>query len=327
VAAALVFGLAAVIEQRSTKLVRQRRALSPRLLVDLARQPLWLAGICADLAGFVLQVVALRFGPLALVEPILVCDLIFAAVISAYLRRRWDPVMFTGVVACAAGVAGFLAIARPSGGESTMNLANVLPLAAALAAAVAGSLALARRSRRARPLALALACGINYGVAAFLVKLITSDFRGVPSLLASWPIYALAVVAPLGFLLNQNAFQQGTLISPVLAVITATDPLVSIGIAHFWLHESLTGSPAGVAGAVVSLALMTAGIVALAHRAPVAAGTASGLAQVTTCLTVWSIARDCAEMPLGPQHASHRCHQPRQPPVTDAAASTPTPRP
>jgi drug/metabolite transporter (DMT)-like permease len=277
VAAALVFGAAAVIEQRSTKRVRRRRALSPGLLLDLARQPLWVAGIFADLGGFLLQVVALRFGELALVEPILVCDLIFAAMISAYLRGRWDPVLLAGVVVCAAGVAGFLVIARPSGGGSTVSLPSVMPLAAGLAVAVAGCLALARLSPRVRPLALALACGINYGVAAFLVKLITSDFRGLPELLGSWPIYALAVVAPVGFLLNQNAFQQGSMISPVLAVITASDPLVSIGIAHFWLHETFTSSPAGVAGAVASLILMIAGIIVVAYRAPIVAGLPSAM--------------------------------------------------
>jgi hypothetical protein len=87
--------------------VKRRAALSPWLLLDLVRQPLWLAAIGAALAGFALQIVALRFGPLALVEPILVCDLIIAFLISAALRRRWDPVGIAGVIASAAGVAGF----------------------------------------------------------------------------------------------------------------------------------------------------------------------------------------------------------------------------
>jgi hypothetical protein len=279
VAAALTFGIAAVVEQLSTKRVQRRRALSPMLLVDLARQPLWVVGICADLAGFVLQVIALRFGPLALVEPILVSDLIFAAVISAGLTSRWDGAILTGVVACSAGVAAFLAIARPSGGGSALNLPAAAPLAAGLAAAVAGCLVLAGASLRLRPLALALACGINYGVAAFLVKIITSGYGGLAQLFTHWPVYALAVIAPLGFLLNQNAFQQGTLIAPVLAVITASDPLVSIGLGHFWLNEALTSSAAGVAGTVSSLLLMTAGIVVLAQRAPLVAGTRSGLSR------------------------------------------------
>ncbi len=146
-----------------------------------------------------MQVVALRFGPLALVEPVLVGDLIIAFLISAALRRHWDPVGIAGVIASAAGVAGFLAIARPSGGRAAVSLADVLPIGVLLAAVLAGCLTVARRNPRARPLALALACGIDYGVAAFVVKLMTADFSGgLPQLFGHWPIYALAVVGPLG---------------------------------------------------------------------------------------------------------------------------------
>jgi hypothetical protein len=265
----LIFGVSSVGEQRGTQRVKRRAALSPRLLLDLARQPLWLAAIGATLAGFALQIIALRFGPLALVEPILVCDLILAFLISAALRRHWDPVGIAGVIASAAGVAGFLAIARPSGGRAAVSLTDVLPIAVLLAAVLAGCLTLARRNRRARPLALALACGVDYGVAAFVVKLMTADFTGgLPQLLGHWPIYALAVVGPLGFLLNENAYQQGILIAPVLALITACDPIVSIALAHFWLDEQLASSPAGIAGEVASLLVMIAGIVVLAHHAP-----------------------------------------------------------
>lgn len=61
--------------------------------------------------------------------------------------------------------------------------------------------------------------------------------------LQQWPLYAAVVVGPAGFLLSQNAFQAGTMISPVLAVITAADPLVSIGVAHVWLGETITSTP------------------------------------------------------------------------------------
>ena len=269
IVAALVFGIASVADQRSTKRVKRRGPLSPRIFVDLARQPLWLVSIVGTVVGFALQVVALRFGPLALVEPLLICDLIFAVLINSYLRNRWDPGLLGGVIAAAAGVAGFLAIARPTNGNSTVSFIVVLPLGAGLAAAVIGCLAVAARSETLRPLALALACGINYGVAAFLVKLVVSDVSGgLVGLLTDWPIYALAVVGPLGFLLNENAFQQGTLIAPVLSIITVCDPLISIALAALWLDEKLNSTPAGIAGEVISLLLMIAGIVIVAHRAP-----------------------------------------------------------
>ncbi len=276
VAAALIFGVASVADQRSTKRVKRRKALSPQIFLDLMRQPLWLASIAGTVIGFALQVLALRFGPLALVEPLLVCDLIFAVLINAYLRHRWDSVLIGGVVATAVGVAAFLVIARPSNGRSSVSFLVVLPLAAGLTAAVVGCLAVARRNDTLRPLALALACGINYGVAAFLVKLVVSDVSGgLPALLTDWPIYALAVVGPLGFLLNENAFQQGTLIAPVLAIITVCDPLISIALADLWLNEKLSSTPAAIAGEVVALLLMVAGIVVVAHRAPHVAPSAS----------------------------------------------------
>ena len=266
--AAMVFGMSSVAEQRGTKRVKQRRALSPRILLDLVRQPLWDTAIAATLAGFALQVVALKFGPLALVEPILVCDLIFAVLINSYLRGRWNPVLVAGVAACAAGVAGFLVIARPSGGNSTVSLDVLMPLAVGLAAAVGGCLIVARRSRNLRPLALALACGINYGVAAFLIKIATSQGGGLVHLLTNWPIYALAVVGPVGFVLNQDAYQQETLLAPVLSIITACDPLVSIALANLWLDEKLNGTPAGIAGEAIALTTMIIGIVVMAHQSP-----------------------------------------------------------
>jgi drug/metabolite transporter (DMT)-like permease len=276
VCAALVFGVASVADQRSTKRVKRRGPLSPRIFLDLMRQPLWVASVGGTLLGFALQVVALRFGPLALVEPLLVCGLIFAVLINAYLRRRWDAVLIGGVIASAAGVAGFLVIASPSNGNGSVGFAVVLPLAAGLGAAVVGCLAVARRSTVLRPLALALACGINYGVAAFLVKLVVSDVHGgLGGLLTDWPIYALAVVGPLGFLLNENAFQAGTLIAPVLAIITVCDPIISIALGALWLNERLNSSPAGIAGEVIVLLLMVTGVVVTAHRAPHVAPPAS----------------------------------------------------
>jgi drug/metabolite transporter (DMT)-like permease len=139
---------------------------------------------------------------------------------------------------------------------------------------LAGCLVWAKRgTRNTRPLALALACGICYGVTAFLLKLVTFSLgEGFSEPLTQWPLYAVAAVGPVGFLLNQEAFQAGTLISPVLAVITTVDPLVSIGIAVLWLDESFANSPADIVIEVVALAVMTAGIIMLAHRAPVVAG-------------------------------------------------------
>jgi hypothetical protein len=274
-AAALVLGISSVADQRSTKLVESRRALSPRILLDLVRQPLWLIAIGANLIGFALQVVALALGSIALVQPLLVGDLVFGVLIMWFIRRREGTglprrrttLLFTGVAATAVGVAGFLAIGQPSSGRMHVSVAILPPLAIAYMALVGGCLVVAGRSRNLRPLALALACGVSYGIAAFLIKLTTSEFSGgAGEVFTHWPIYFLAVVGPAGFILNQDAFQQGTYLAPVQAIITATDPVLSIALGILWLDVRLRGGPAATAGVVVSLLVMTTGIVLTAQQ-------------------------------------------------------------
>ncbi len=270
VGAALVFGVTSVAEQRSTKRVKKERTGSPKILLDLVRQPLWDIAIVGTVIGFALQVVGLKYAPLAVVEPILVFDLVFAVLIAAYLRRSADPVMLAGVLACAVGVAGFLLIARPTAGTGTVSLAEAIWLAIGAIAAVAICLVVGQSSETLRPLGMALATGICYGLSAFLIKLVTAEAShgGFGHVLSNWPIYALAIAGPVGFVLNQDAFQAGTFIAPVMAIITAADPLISIALAAVLLNEQLRRSPGAIAGEVICLILMTAGIIEIARHSP-----------------------------------------------------------
>jgi hypothetical protein len=185
--------------------------------------------------------------------------------------------VLAGVVAATAGVAGFLAIGQPSSGHTVVRLSILPPLAAGLIVILGGCLAVAARHPNVRSLSLALACGVTYGAAAFVVKLLTSEFGGgLGALFTSWPIYALAVVGPLGFLLNQDALQGGSFLAPVQSIITTADPVISIGLSLVWLNVRLRSSPGAIFGEVASLLLMTAGIIITAHHAPhVAAGAAA----------------------------------------------------
>ena len=285
--AALLFGISSVADQRSTKKVKTERALSPRILLDLVRQPLWLIAILTNIAGFALQVIALSQGSLAVVQPLLVFDLVFAVLIARSIgfdagtlppgTKRWDPVLFGGVGAATAGVAGFLAIGRPSAGHTDVGFDVLAPLVIGLVVVVGGCLVVAAKNQNLRPLALALACGVNYGVAAFAVKLVTSEFGNGPShVFTDWPIYVLAVVGPAGFILNQDAFQEGKFLAPVQSIITTADPVISIGLGILWLGVVLRSSPAAIFGEVATLLLMTVGIVITASHSPQVAEERSG---------------------------------------------------
>ena len=88
IAGAACMGLASAAQAKATKQVPASKTLHPGLLVDLARRPLWLIGIGATIAGLGLQIVALGYGPLLLVQPLLVTALPFASGFSAWLGHR-----------------------------------------------------------------------------------------------------------------------------------------------------------------------------------------------------------------------------------------------
>jgi hypothetical protein len=268
IAAAGVLGLSAAIDQRSTKKVKTREPLSPRLLADLARQPLWLIAIGANIVGFILQVVALAYGSLALVQPLLVCDLLFAVLFATYLRQRANEpqpnlkIVFGGVGITTIGLAGFLAIGQPTPGHTQARLDMLAPLAVGYVVVVGACLVVANRNVNLRPLALALGCGVSYGVAAFVIKLLTSEFGGgLAAVFTNWPIYVFLVVGPAGFILNQNALQEGTLLAPVQAIISVADPVISIALGVAWLNVRLRSSPAAIAGELISFLVLTVGII------------------------------------------------------------------
>ncbi|MET7993737.1 DMT family transporter [Amycolatopsis sp. NPDC005232] len=269
---AACMGIASAAQAKAAKEVEPANPLDLTLFKRLVGRPLWLIGIVATVLGLVLQLVALAFGPLLLVQPLLITSLIFAGFVFARLERRGpDRVMSAGSALCVAGLAVFLLIARPSGnGDVLITGTSLLPLGIALAAVTIAGLALAALSRSGsgRVLGLAVATGVLYGLTAGLMKVVAGQFRqGLDEPFKHWTLYIVCVVGPLGFLLSQNTFQQGRYLTPALAVITALDPLVGVAIGLSWMGESANGTPWGLAGEAFAGAVIVVGIAMLSTRA------------------------------------------------------------
>lgn len=267
------FGLASAAQQRATKQVSQRTTLSPRLLVDLWQRPLWLLGLVMTVVALVLQVVALAFGPVAVVQPLLVSGVVFTGVfVALFNHRRPDRWIVLGGLLCAAGLSAFLLLARPRqrvdiAGQA-LSVRTGLVLAVVLAAVVLASLVYsAAVAHPSRILALALATGVLYGVTAVLMKALTDQFRESLTAPFSHPtLYLACIVGPMGFLLSQNTFQQGRLISPAVAVITSVDPIVGVFAGIGWLGEELDTSPGRLAGEAAAALVVLAGIASITLR-------------------------------------------------------------
>lgn len=280
VVGAASMGLASAAQARATKEVKVGRILDPGLLRGLAHRPLWLIGMVATGAGLALQLVALAFAPLLVVQPLLITSLMFAGVLSARLEHRpLDRVMVAGSLICVAGLAAFLVIARPSGdSEGFATGTGALPLAIGLGTLTVVSLVMAVLFHNSwRVLALAVATGVLYGVTAGLMKVVAGQARsGLGEPFQNWTLYLVCLIGPLGFLLSQNTFQQGRFLTPALAVITALDPLVGVGIGVWWMGETANHSPWALGGEAVAGAVILVGVVLLASRAEHLARAQSG---------------------------------------------------
>lgn len=241
----------------------QVHGFDPWLVFRLARQPVWLLGFAAMLAGFVLQVSALHFGPLALVQPILAIELLFVFGYLAMLtrcrgmrRREW-----LAAAAMSAGLSVFLRAASPSGGQPhapalswwLAGLATAIVAGAAVAASRGGS-----PTRRAA--CLGIATGVSWGFIAAVIKELSSHVTGGPAaIFGTWSVYVLIAAGSAVMLLTSHAMAAGPLAASQPG-FTLGDPLTAILLGAFLFSERLATSPAALVGEVLGLAVLAFGV-------------------------------------------------------------------
>jgi drug/metabolite transporter (DMT)-like permease len=261
-AAGVCFAFAGVLQQRAASARPDEEALSPRLLSHLVRDRVWRYGIGLAVLAYGFQSLALAFGPLSLVQPLIVAELVFAVPLSARLyRMRLGAREWFGTLAVAAGLVLALVSARPHGGSPEAGLSAWLLVLGATGVLVGGALALARLlSGTWRASALALAGGVVMGVQSVLLAATVGRLRhGVGAAASAWQTYALVVASVGGLLLIQSAFQQGPLAAS-MTVIDAAEPVVAVTVGTVVFGEVVrVGWPvSGVT--VVGLVLVGVGV-------------------------------------------------------------------
>ncbi len=115
---AVAFAVAMVAQQRAAAQVPDEQSHG-QLFTHLLRSPQWLAGTAGSLAGYLLQAVALGFGSVLIVAPLLVTSLLFALPWGARLAHRTLPtaVWVWGFV-LAISLAVFVTTGNPNNGSS-----------------------------------------------------------------------------------------------------------------------------------------------------------------------------------------------------------------
>ena len=268
--AAFFFALASVLQQRAASTVPDEDALKASLVTRLARQPMWLAGFGLDALGFVTQAVALAFGTLIVVQPLLVTMLLFALPLGArFAGRRLAQADWVWAVVLTAGLAGFLIIGDPSAGLERGDAGRWAVMLVLLYPTVVVLVASAASRRGAvRALLLGAAAGLCYGITDALTKSVVRGMDdGLGTVIDNWETWFLVITIIAGAFFQQSAYQAGGLRAS-LPAITGLEPVTGIllGVVvyqeRFRVHSAIGwGLLSAAAGAAIAAAL------ALARRA------------------------------------------------------------
>ncbi len=257
---AVAYAAAAVFQERLAARAGGSGAL--RLL----RSGAWWWTVVLNGSAALLHVVALKYGPLTVVQPLGALTLVAAVPMGARMAgRRVVAAEWRGTVCTLAGLAALLVAAAGPAPRQVLSPAQALAVAGATAVLIG---ALSRPG--ARPgLRHATASGVASGVASALTQTVTvaaTDHTG-PLLSVRVIVVTLLVAAFAtgGLLLSQTAYRGG--LGAPLAVVTLANPVAAAVIGITLLGQGLQGGAVGVLLALVGAALAAWGVVDLS-RAP-----------------------------------------------------------
>lgn len=261
--AAIFAAVGIVVRQRATLDVPAEQGVSTVMLMTLVRRPLWWAGTGAAVAGYVFQALALGYGSLLLVQPILVSALLFALPLSARLAgRSVTSAEWCWALVLTAALTVFVALAKASAGDYDIPVTLTVIVVVACVGSVLLCVVLAVRSADwRRAVLLAAGVGVLFGVVAVLTKIVMhmlteGRFASALSTPALYLMLALGVAATL---LQQSAFHAGSLQTSVPTMLVL-EPVVAVVLGAIVLgeHMSITGwEPVALTAAAFAMVAAT----------------------------------------------------------------------
>jgi drug/metabolite transporter (DMT)-like permease len=273
VAASLCTATSSVCQRLGASTTSQGTKFDLLLVFRLARHPIWLTGIASMILGFIFQLGALHYGPLALVQPILALELLFVfgymAILGSRAVKRRD---WMAAAAMSAGLAVFLFAASPSGGRRHAPAYLWLPAGLVTLGCVLLGLGLAfglgRRpsvSGAHRAAILGAVTGIAWGFVAAVIKEFSSHLGGgAAEIFTNWSVYVLIGAGAASLLLASHALAAGPLAASQPG-FTIMDPLAASLLGLFVFGEHFQTDRGDLVLEAVALALLVAGVSALSH--------------------------------------------------------------
>jgi hypothetical protein len=236
----------------------------------LFRQPLWLVGWLALVGSLIFQALALHFGPMSEVQPLLVSELIVALLLrQLWLHQHVRFLAWLSSLVTIGGLSVFLVASAPTGRTLTPATSRwIISIVISLAVTIVLVLSTRGGSASRRAALFASATGAMWALEATFIKAATNSISssGFVGALAHWPIYAFIVGGVIGLLCEQAALHVGPLkVSQPFIVIV--DPVVSV-VLGLWLYGERLDGGARLGVASVAFLFMCAGVVVLTQSAP-----------------------------------------------------------
>ncbi|KUN23481.1 hypothetical protein AQJ23_26105 [Streptomyces antibioticus] len=227
----------------------------------------WWGSVVLNASAALLHVVALKYGPLTVVQPLGALTLVAAVPMGARVAgRRVSATEWRGTAFTLLGLAAILVTASGAAPDAVLSTPEALAVAGATAALIG---LLARKG--ARPgLRHATGSGFASGVASALTQTVTVAATDRSESLLSVQVIGVALLvaafAAGGLLLSQVAYRGG--LGAPLAVVTLANPVAAAVIGLSLLGERLQGGAAGVLLALAGAGVAGWGVVLLSRVTP-----------------------------------------------------------
>ncbi|WP_127476650.1 multidrug DMT transporter permease [Microbacterium sulfonylureivorans] len=223
--------------------------------IGLLREPQWLAGSALFGLAILVQLGALAFAPLIVVQPVGVIALVFASLLTAVVTKTPPSRReVTSIAVCVAALAAFVAVAASVSDQTTITDAQLIAVLIVLLVVLAITFAalIGLRGHRVPPVMFVVLGGLYAGFVATLGKTVilriqtaimvddyTLDDRNLLTIACA---VGIAVAGALSIYFVQTAH---TVATPqvVVAGLTVVDPFVAVVLGITVLNEAASAPP------------------------------------------------------------------------------------
>lgn len=260
---AAMYALSYVLQHKGAQTSLGTAGTGKKGVGELIKNPIWVIGVVLFITSFFLHMVALSFGSVSVVQPLIVTELIFIPPFAALISKaKISGRDWLAIFAVAAALAVFLVVCKPSAGDrepSAVTWAITIVIFYVICFGLMGI------GRGQRENLRAMMFGIGTGFVNALMALTAKgafEGNGFLDLLTEPMTWVTVVVAASTIWLTAITFKAGPITASSPAMI-ATNPLVSAAGAMILFGEMINTSVVSIVTLIVAIAVIAWGVKAL----------------------------------------------------------------